>query len=986
MKRTVQASALLVALLVMCLPMFVWAGTTGKIAGSIKDAETGEPLPGVNVVVEGTTLGAATSAKGQYSILNIPPGEYTLVATMIGYKKHIVENVQVSIDLTTTINFQLEPTVLEAGEEVTVVAERPIVQMDKTSSMSAVQSRELEAMPVENVGDVIELQAGVVNSGGIHIRGGRSGEVAYWVDGVATTDVFSGGNRANVENSAIKELQVISGTFNAEYGQAMSGIINIVTKEGGPKYHGQLKGFIGDYYTNDDLYSVIDDVNSVTDSATGTTTLNEDLSYPLRDFNPIYNGEFSLSGPVPFTKDKLTFFVNGRYFSREGHLYGREWFLPSGVPGDSSLVPLNPNQHFSSLSKLTWKMTSGLKLSYSLNYSEYENDRHFSRSYKYVPGGINKSYGHTTTHLLKLNHVLSSNTFYEVKINRLYTVSTSHLYDDPHARPYWLVHIPGDSIREEMTLDPEHVEEHKVLFDSLKQFDIKYNWVANPEDPLGYVHHDSSSAPAGYSFLRSGTNLNRSWRSTSYWIGKFDLTSQINPVHQIKTGFEARIHEMKLDTYTLQPAREPGKDEQIVPFQPMIPDISTVFHDKYTRNPREISAYIQDKIELEDIIVNAGLRFDWFDPNSVVPVDPEDPNIYDPFKDEHIYKNPSAPDSERVKYTPNERREFMHKEVDPKMQLSPRLGIAYPITDRGVIHFSYGHFFQIPEFQYLYDSPDFKLNSGGGRTVVGNADLNPQRTVQYEIGLQQQLAENLGIDVTVFYRDVRDWVGTSPLIETVRPNVAYVVYENKDYSNVRGLTLKLEKRYANNFYAKVDYTLQVAEGTYSNPTDAFHALNAEEQPRISLIPLNWDQRQTLNAQLQYRYRGWSAAVIGKYRTGLPYTPSFAKGTRVGGTTFIGLRENSARRPNISSVDLYFTKEFTLASLKFTAFAYVYNLFDQREMTGVFSDTGTAEYTTYPRLSDVNYDPNRIGTARDLLNRPEWYITPRELQLGVTIGF
>ncbi|RPH98005.1 MAG: TonB-dependent receptor, partial [Calditrichaeota bacterium] len=180
-----------------------------------------------------------------------------------------------------------------------------------------------------------------------------------------------------------------------------------------------------------------------------------------------------------------------------------------------------------------------------------------------------------------------------------------------------------------------------------------------------------------------------------------------------KAGFEARLHELTLDSYTIQKKLKENGTEEIVPFTPYVPPSSTIYHDEYSRKPREFSAYVQDKMELKEIILNLGVRFDYFDANSVILADPRDPNIYDPMLSQNRYKNPDASAEKLIEYTPDERRAFMHKKVDPKAQLSPRLGIAYPITDRGVIHFSYGHFFQIPEFRFLYDSPDFKFSKAG---------------------------------------------------------------------------------------------------------------------------------------------------------------------------------------------------------------------------------------------------------------------------------
>ena len=266
----------------------LWAGITGKISGRVTDSETGEPLPGVNMIVEGTTLGAATDLKGYFVILNVPPGVYTLKASMIGYKPTEVKNVRVSIDLTTEVDFKLESTVLEMGKVITVVAERRIIRPDLTSSTAIVNSEQISNIPAEEFRDVLQLQAGITvgGFGETHIRGGRASEVAYWIDGVSVTDVYDCGLAVEVENAAIQELQVVSGTFNAEYGQAMSGIVNIVTKEGGGKYSGKLSAYSGDYLSDHK-----------------GTFLNIDKVDPFA----MKNLQGSLSGPLPFFRNKLAF-------------------------------------------------------------------------------------------------------------------------------------------------------------------------------------------------------------------------------------------------------------------------------------------------------------------------------------------------------------------------------------------------------------------------------------------------------------------------------------------------------------------------------------------------------------------------------------------------------------------------------------------------------------------------------------------------------
>ncbi|MBN1482412.1 TonB-dependent receptor [candidate division KSB1 bacterium] len=979
------------------------AGTTGKLSGTVVDKATQEALPGVNIVIEDTQLGAATNTNGDYTILNVPPGIYTLRVSMMGYKEMRIENIRVSIDLTTSQDIELEETVLEAGETVTIVAERPLVQRDMTSSLSSVASSDIEVLPASNIGDVLQLQAGVIRDGNnFHIRGGRANEVTFWVDGVEVTDVYSGQSMgARIENNAVQELQVVSGTFNAEYGKAMAGIINVITKEGGQKYSGKVDMYVGDYVSNNSVFSVLEKVTTQQNPETGELEEVEHLENPLTKFNPTYNVDLSLSGPLPFLGDKITFFANGRYVSREGYLYGRQWFLPQGLPGDSSLTPMTSGYDYSGIGKLTYRVSPNVKLNYQLMASKSHNDRSYSRGYRFVPGAVPQYNGNSYTNMLSLIHTLSKSTFYELRLSTMSTESNSYLYEDPTQMPHFLVRVPADSLNPETIIDPSTTKGSTVL-DSIKLADVDYQWFVNPNNAEGYVDPDSSATPTSFSYSRAGTTNSLSFRNYTFWDVKLDVTSQINQQHQIKAGFEAKLHELKRDSYTLIPGKTAGGTEEIIPFTPTVPDISSLSRDKYTQRPRELSAYIQDKIELREMIVNVGLRLDYFDANTTIPTDPRDPDIYNPFRNENIYKDwvePTTPMSpselEAYKatfthYTPEERAVFMRTQVDPKVSVSPRIGISYPITDRGIIHFSYGHFLGMPGFQYLYNNSAYKLQSGGGNSLLGNPDLEPERTVHYEIGLQQQLSNDVGLKTTLFYKDTRDWVGATPLLKTVRPSVAYSKYRNEDYSNVYGLTLELKRRFTQTFSASLDYTYQLAEGTYSNPGDAYDNIYNDsatpDEPRKAMVPMNWDQRHTLNVYLTMQRWGWLVSLIERFQSGQPYTPTVSKSEITGASSYVGWTTNSEYKPTINSLDVRIMKSFDVASTRLLVYTIIYNLFDQKGQRNVYGETGTADFSANLLTDYPGYNPERIGTYNENLRRPEWYQAPREIQLGLAIEF
>lgn len=861
------------------------AANTGKIAGKVVDAATGEPLPGVNVILLGTQIGAVTGVDGAYSIINVPPGTYSLQFSFLGFSRLTVENVRVSVDLTTRINAEMREEVIE-GEEVLIVAERPLVIKDQTSSAAVVTSEELAALPLENFEEAVTLQTGVVQGadGGIHIRGGRSNEIQYIVDGIAVTDPFSGNIGVQIENNTIEELTVISGTFNAEFGQAQSGVINITTKTGSDKFEGNAQVFSGSYLSDDNRY------------------LNIGTYRPLS----VNDVQGALSGPVPGTRGKMTFFASGRWLADDGYLWGQRWFnvgdnsdfsSPSSdewivrSSGDSSNVALNNNTSVTVQGKLSYDLGSGIKvtLSGSQNQSEF---REYDHDFKYNPDGDYTFERAGNSLIFTLNHALNARSFYVLRGARVYSESNRYTFEDPLNALY---------------TPPSFLE----------------------RPPLNFASGGAKS-----------DHLNR---STTTYTAKAEMTSQVTPVHLLKFGVEGKYHELDFQSFLVVVDEDTGMPS-------VDPSVQGPFgRDEYTVNPVEFAAFVQDKIELEQMIVNVGVRFDYFDSGFVLPTD---------------FRDPTA---------------SAKKDADVKTQISPRIGVAYPISERGMLYFSYGHFFQIPPFEFLYSNPDFEIRTGGLNTIVGNANLEPEQTVAYEFGLQQQLSDDIVLEAVGFYKDIRNLLGTE-LFRTTQ-QTRYARYTNRDFGNVRGITLSLEKRRRSNQWVGVgmDYTFSVAEGNASDP-DAVFLDNVSVPPIESesqVVPLDWDQRHTLNAAVNVGGASWDVGLIGRFGSGQPYTPTpFGRRT----TAF---PENSESKPLQATIDLQASTSFRSGPASFTLFLKVFNLFDRRNPIDVYSDTGRPDATI---ITGRDERPVVVSSLDDFINRLDFYAPPREVRFGVGVRF
>ncbi|HUF07838.1 MAG TPA: TonB-dependent receptor, partial [Rhodothermales bacterium] len=401
--------------------------------------------------------------------------------------------------------------------------------------------------------------------------------------------------------------------------------------------------------------------------------------------------------------------------------------------------------------------------------------------------------------------------------------------------------------------------------------------------------------------------------------------------------------------------------------------------------PFNLSAYLQDKIEFDSFIVNAGIRLDYFDARSKSPADPEDPNIFNPFKITNRFRDTDgdgviseAEETPDNRLTVAEREAYWWNDTGSKLQVSPRLGVAYPITDQGVIHFSFGLFFQTPTLDNLFDGFGWKVPSLSGRYgPFGNPDLDPQRTTMYEIGFKQGFGDFV-FDVTGYYRDVRDWVSTSTVITTALPGVSYVVFANKDYANTTGLTVTFKKLFSDNYGFDLSYTYQVVEGSNSDPADAFFAEQAQQEPTLALLPLNWDQTHKLAGSVYGSYGNLDASTRFRLASGFPYTPSFPTASFVGNDVQPEFAQNSRRIPSTSEVDLSLGYNITFAGLDAKIFFDAFNVLDTRNATNVYSDTGQPDLTL-EEFRQGAVDPG-------FWIQPNFFAEPRRVQMGIEFKF
>ena len=927
---------------------------SGKISGRVLDAQDGQPLPGVNVVVDGTTLGTITDVDGYYSILNVSPGVVGVRASFVGYTAQLVEGVRIRIDQTTEVTFNLSTEVLE-GDEVVITAERPVVQRDVSNSQLNVGAEEIEALPVSSVSSVVGLQAGIQ---GLSIRGGATSELSFNINGLTMRDERDNTPYTGISLASVQEVQVQTGGFNAEYGNVRSGVINVVTKEGSRtkfeadaiiRYSPAAQKNFGQLATDADAYWIrpfIDPEVAYTGTQNGAWDVHTQAQYPnfrgwiavseerLRDDNPAndmtpealmqaFLFQHRKSMDVVNPDFDIDIGVGGPIVGLNRLLPGLRFFVSHKRVQDMYLIPLHTDrfQSYTTHAKVTTDLAPGMKLSFEyldgksdgtsssrsgqpgifrsaysiasqLSRISYIDARIFSTDY-WGPTEVN-----TGMVGLSLTHALSDRTFYEVKLNRFNTA-----YDTN----------PGP-LRSEETV-------------------ATFGGVAFDEAPFGF----QPLPTFGVDGMRTGVGMSNG-RDTSRVATlsmRADLTSQVNRFMQVKTGVEV----VQTDTRVNY-----GNYDAYLP--------SGNSWSRWEEKPLRYAAYAQAKLEFQGMIANVGLRFDGYDANT-------NWYDYDAFNQAFSARLSGGIDTLLVQ-----------NPTKLVTSISPRVGVSFPVTETSKLFFNYGHFRSMPDPNNLYLIR--YATTTGQITRIADPENPLPKTVAYEIGFEQALLDQYLIRIAGYYKDE----ALQPyLVNYVSRDgqVDYSVSEPNSYEDIRGIEFTLSKNRGEWLQGFFNYTYMVYRSGYfgypevaENPTRMREIMESDALRRAAYstpLPRPYARlKLDLIMPAQFGPQIAGAYPLSKWRTS--FITSWQDGgkyTWTGGASIPGVINNVDFRDSWN-VDLRFSRNLTMGGRRAQLFVDVFNLMNRKTLTfaGFVDGVDQNNYLRSLHLPDSPYYSNVIG--------------------------
>jgi len=1033
---------LIVVTLLFLLPVVAFA-QLGKLRGIVTDMETDEPLPGANVIIEGTTLGASTDMDGVYIILAVPVGVVSVRTTYMGYRQEVIQNVRVNSNLTTIQDFELSQEAIE-GELLVVVAERPLIQRNTTNTIRMTTQEDIQNIPIRGLDGILALNAGVVLQDGIlHVRGGREREVAYFIDGATATIPYVqiGTTGRGIQNQdpreaenpnigviqeAIEEVQMQAGGYTAEFGGANSAIVRTTMRSGGPTYKATL-----DYRTDDFAHS-------------GETFLNTS-SYGYR------NAVLTLSGPVPMVP-KLRFFVAGQHnymrnktptyvvpFKFEGLVddgLGASWTadtewgertrkgdpLPGPIEYKKNYLPRDDRKDNSAQGTLLYGLTDNIKVrltgSYSdLRYSPQGGTFNSSIGNYFNMGRNPETIDKRMLTSLRITHLLNPTTFYELSLS--YTKRSAKTIDPVFGDEWKKYTDREENAAKGYGLTPETEWRSKYL--GPPNYSTIYDFSMESPDAPYYQYEKNSQIDLGGA-LDFTTQLTTNWEMRAG--GRLDMWSMrrynirdIMAFMEYENGIDGttpKTFDSEYERWVML-GRTGGRVRPIIYGY----DIDGNKCDDFPNGPRKpyfASFYVQNKLEYRDLIVNVGLRYERIDIKAPKPKNDEEP----------------AFDEDLDWIDENEM-----EETDPYNYLLPRITFSFPVTDKTVFYALYGKYVQMPNLSSIYHgipklshsvSPVTREPYGYFSEWVGYT-AKPERTTQYEMGIRQSLSDNFAFTVTGFYKDLRDQLRWDLVRATgeqllAEGNPIFAGRMNNDFGTVKGVELTLELRRTRRLTTKVNYTFSDTRGTGSDSRSSRVVVSDMMIARYPTFTSNLDYHQPHRGSVVVDYRfakgdggkileGLGMNVLLNFNSGHSYTKirepqalGQADPWNVGVRALGDVRDRKPEEPLNSSftpwnfnIDLNLDKVFYLGRLNVDLYVNVLNLLDTKSVINVYPMTGTAEddgwlkcdlagaFYGIPNYVDfyraINMD-NRYGYSQ--ATGLDIYGMPRQIRVGARLEF
>ncbi|MCX7880677.1 MAG: carboxypeptidase regulatory-like domain-containing protein [Ignavibacteria bacterium] len=917
--------------LILLVPIGLEAGNYGTLKGTVVDQD-GNPVVGASVRIQGTRLGGVVRADGRFIVVSIPPGTYEVKVTAVGYKASEV-TVRISADDETEIRVVL----VEEGkvtEEVTVVAERLVSHKD-IGVKRQFENQQLTSIAREGLQAIIGLSAGVFNTGGGWvIRGSRTSESQIRIDGLDVSDKFTGGfgivgatYYPMVSAFATEEVQVLTGGFSAEYGNVLGGFVNTTLRSGRTD---RYDGFVRWRTDVPALFGRQRHDLKLIREGDRYKAIDWGEGRKLQGTNE-HTFEFGIGGPIPLI-DKATFFFAGnlfyeKYRSASYDIYDPVHINNLGKVDQNNLGRLPNNQSWkkSFQTKLKFPVAKDIDLIAFYNFGLTNLETlDWGWLYAIQPGAIPglPSYGvperaakspvynqFAISGYLQIQHRIGSNSFYEFKISNTSNnsdASKRKTFDPPHFFKGFDIWYPQDNYA--VALGSLENGKDKIVdqYSPISQIGPSKDGFIKMDLPIvnpltGYIEGSSSTQHAQNAygltgiFDLHGNERTFEFRRSNYWQidGNYTLAVEGEFSHMFKAGFEVQFYQLRRHMNNLPWDANPFFDVYTDDWGGNLYADNEQVYKKTSKPYKPITGgfYIQDQITYKGLIITPGLRFDFFAPNSDYRTIVEN---FVPISSDKGFAKASV-----------------------KTQISPRINVTYPITDRSNISISYGTLFQMSPMQYLYDG--FAVEQLRGNAIIGNTNMKPQKSNMYQVTYNNQLTDDFALDISSYYKDNYNQVG---LVYVAAVPTPYYLFSVSEYGSARGIEFTLRKRPTNHIQLNLNYNLSFATTTGSSPGSnylvAVDPFTGEQAFPLAEFPFSADRTHRVNAIIDFIWgpkQGPSIAGIyplenliinltGFFQTGTPYTRLDRGGNAIG-------EFNAERHPSIWNANMRIVKGFFL---------------------------------------------------------------------------